>query len=256
MSIEDTLKDRITEMAADVRGGPSLQRAIQQGRTRRRRRAVAAVGSGVATVCALGVVAVGVFTGADPVADDDSATEQVAGAWTPAVPPGEMNGEINDAFYAHLPGRVDVSPVIGRAYDEDMKRLPEPIWEHAVNWVTTFNLPKGERVVVSVLRTDSGAASLEQCREDVRSGASLHCDVSTRSDGVEVVESDRRHDEGEHRRFERQVEVRTGGDYLVRVEDDVPASTYEEAESTWTLSLEAMSKIATDDDLLEQRAGS
>ncbi|UPK74905.1 hypothetical protein MU582_21125 [Nocardioidaceae bacterium SCSIO 66511] len=252
MSIEDTLKERITQMSADVQGGPSLQRAIQQGRTRRRRRAVARVGSGVASVCAVGVIAGAAMSGLGPF-DHGDGQAPVAGGSTLAVPGDEMVGEINDAFYAELPGRVDVPRSVGRAYDQNLDPVPEPEWARAVNWDATFSLPKGERVEISVLRSESAASSAQRCREDARTSDSLHCDFSVRSDGSEVLESDRRYGNGDGRRFERQVEVRSGGQYLVRVEDVVRASTYEQAEAKWTLDLDEMSKMATDHGLLEQR---
>ncbi|UYM07206.1 hypothetical protein [Solicola gregarius] len=289
MSIDDTLTERISQLSADVQGGPSLQRALQQGRTRRRRRTAAAVGSGVATVCAVGGVAVAAITGNG--FTGGGSAEEVAATWTVAAPPEEMPSLIEDSVRDQLPAGAEVTGVQISAYAEGdypyaapkPKPLPRPDWDRAASWVTAFELGDGQTIRVAVLPHDPETEELaddfeaglrKYCHEATLAG-DLSCEYDEPSNGMYVTRKEtvlRRvaHPSPswakgdvlsgvdpaavKHRDevwFDRSVEAAPGSAYSVRVDDEVNVPEYEQAEARW-LDMDALERIATDDDLLEQ----
>lgn len=273
MSIEDKLRERIPELSEDVRGGPSLQRALQKGRARRRRRAVAAVGSGVATVCAVGVVAGAALTGAGPFAGE--APQQAdEPQWTLAVPPEKVPYAIERAVRQELPGNAKISYTKLQAYGKGSKALPKSEWDEATAWYGTFMVGSGEQLSVELLHA---ASETEGDPHSVcRGWPYLRCDFAE-PDGVQIFNTEEvlrneaqpgaktpgpwgaipaKDIRPDRRWYEREVEVQPGGDYLVRASDTINVPTYQQAQAEWILGTDSIRDIATNGEFLEDPSDS
>ena len=268
MSIEGGLRDKFAAMSSDVPGGPSLQRAIQQGRARRRRRAVAAVGSGVATVCAVGVVAGAVMTGVGPFNGDDGQRDEDA-KWAVSVPPEAVPHAIEDAVRAQLPDGTEITYKELDAYGKGSRPLPKERWDEATSWYGTFMLGAEEQVSVELLHSKGetegdpdklcGDPLYKRCdANDVAGVQVFNWEWALRNDGrpgakspgpwgamrVDQIKPDRRW-------FEQTLEAQPGGDYLVRAKNTIKARTFEQARGQWTLDTESLRAIAMNGDFLE-----
>lgn len=270
MSIEDALKERIPEMSADVHGGPSLKQAIQQGRARRRRRAVAAIGSGVATVCAVGVVAGGALTGVGPFADD--APNDHEREWVLAVPPEDVPYAIESAVREQLPDGAQITHTNLSAYGEGSKPLPKNRWEEATSWYGHFRL--GPRETLSVGLTTGAAGDTEgndrkYCEIDDQD-AFYSCDYSELATGehvmTEVMTARRANgpwyvgvnpDKVRPGKlwFHREVEIQPGGAYKIEITDQVKAETRAQADAIWTLDVDSMRRVVSRGEFLDNPGG-
>lgn len=286
MNIEDTLREQLPDLSAGVPGGPSLQRALQKGRARRRRRALAAVGSGVATVCAVGVVAGAALTGVGPFAGDEPQDDEPQ--WALAVPPQEMPSAMANAARAQLPDGVEVESVRLRAYDDNERRLPRQRWDESVDWRADLILASGELVTVGAARDASATEGNgdQVCRWNLNDGSDVTCEYFRLRHGVDLFEEEwpardsRRNrepdvpmwfgslltadaddphnpevDEIDPSRvwFARQVDVENG-DYYVTAVEYVNASTYQRAKDEWTLDMDALRGIALSPELMDPPA--
>lgn len=267
MNIEDTLKERIGQMSEEVHGGPSLQRAIQNGRARRRRRAVAAVGSGVATMCAVGVVAGAALTGVGPFADEAPTSDERE--WVLAVPPEDVPYAIEHAVREQLPDDGKITHTQLQAYGKGSKPLPEDRWDEATAWNGTFMLGSGERISVELLHA-AGETEGDpnkfcndslylQCDYRTVSGANAFTRVwALRNEGREGAKTPgpwgaipAKQIPPERLWFERLAEVHPGGDYLVTARDTIHAPTHDQAKAEWTLEADDLRDIATKGEFLE-----
>lgn len=270
MNIEDTLKERINEMSDDVRGGPSLQRAIQTGRVRRRRRAVATVGSGVATMCAVGVVAGAALTGVGPFSSDDG-SNVAERQMVLAVPPEDVPYAIEVAVREQLPDGAKVTHTQLSAYGEGSKPLPKNRWDEATAWYGTFEFGPGELLDVSLDRSagDTEGSARKSCQLDDKYPFSS-CDYTELASGEDLTESvttardvvpggwhigvDPENVKPGKLWFKREVEIQPGGNYMVEITNSVKAESREQADTRWTLDLDAMRRVVNRGEFLEDPA--
>ena len=261
MTSENSVRQRITQMSAEVHGGPSLQRALQQGRARRRRRAIAAIGSGVATACVIGAVAGTVFPGAGT--GDGERQESL-----PVTAPEDVPQEIKRAVREHLPANSEITATEVTAYPSgsshaDPPELPRGQWDRAGSWLVEFELGPGE--IVRVGLTDFAEDDVpdsevrRECATDPDCAdfdvdgapAALRTEAMTRlGENKWIVGVDADVPDQGTVWTRRALTVHLDGPYRVGVSDAVHEPTQDQAQSAWTLDPETMRAIATDEDVL------
>ncbi|MDN5856480.1 MAG: hypothetical protein L0K86_27300 [Actinomycetia bacterium] len=261
MSIEDTLKERITQMSTDVQGGPSLQRSIEAGRARRRRRALAAVGSGVATACVIGVIAGAVFVRGGSGDGRES---------TLATAPEDVPQAIEQAVRERLPANAEITSTEVEAFPGGSShinppQLPPDKWDRAGSWLVEFELGSGE--VIRVGLTNFAENDVPDAEVRSECAKARDCDYSELDDGTPVTARTEAMLPLDENKWtvgvspagvpdrdkvwtRRAVTVHLDGSYQVGVSDAVHEPTPDEAQSQWTLDPDEMRAIATDEDIL------
>lgn len=269
MTFEGEVRDKITHMASDVQGGPSLQHAIQRGRARRRRRAVATVASGVAAVCVVAAVVGASVNGVGPLADDASHDRQQK--WGLAVPPEDVPQAIERAVRDELPEGATITSTDVSAFGGGSKPLPEGRWHEATSWYAHFEL--GSRETLSVGLTNGAKGDTEgndraNCAEDdtmafyscryseLATGEHVMTKVMTAREDGEVWRVGVNPDKVKPGKlwFLREVEIQPGGAYKIVFTDSVNVETRAKADAAWTFDVDAMRKVISHREFLDNPA--
>lgn len=144
MTFDTELSDRLRELTDDVEGGPSLAKALQTGRARRRTRRLA--WGGVAAAALLGLTGSGIAVlgqgdgGGDTVVAVDPPTDD--GSFVPTSDVDEL-----------------IQEVVGRYVDYDARDiypsdwtsktpLPDSQAQNATDWQAYYDLPDTQELVV------------------------------------------------------------------------------------------------------------
>lgn len=144
MTFDTELSDRLRELTDDVEGGPSLAKALQTGRTRRRTRRLAWGGAAVAAVLGLtgsGIAVLGQGDGGgDAVVATDPTTDD--GSFVPTSDVDELIQEVVGGYVDYQAREV---------YPSDWTRktpLPDDQAQNATDWQAYYDLPHAQELAV------------------------------------------------------------------------------------------------------------
>lgn len=266
MTIEDTLREQLPDLSADVQGGPSLAATLRKGRSRRRTRAAVAIATAAVIACGSGVATLSAMTGT---AGEDTRER------TLATPPEDVLPAIEDAVREQLPPDAEITHTELTAYGDGPKPLPEKQWHQATSWHAEFRLGPQETLSIQLLHSPADAEGDPAlvCRDPVN----RHCSFTQGPHGVQLFDwvwalrgnrvlaprgqgSPGNPDDGDvdpaRIRFEHRSQAEPGGSYQVRVSDIVRAPNEERARERWTLNSAQLREIATSPELLDDPAPS
>lgn len=144
MTFDTQLSDRLRELTEDVEGGPSLSKALQTGRTRRRTRRLA--WGGGAVVAVLGIAGTGVAL----LGQGDDGGEQVV-ANEPASDDGSFvpTSDVDELIQEVVGRYVDYEA--RDVYPSDWTRktpLPDAQAQNATDWQAYYDLPHAQELAV------------------------------------------------------------------------------------------------------------
>lgn len=144
MTFDTELSDRLRELTDDVEGGPSLAKALQTGRTRRRTRKLA--WGGVAAAAVLGLTGAGIAVlgqgdgGGDTVVAVDPSTDD--GSFVPTSDVDELIQEVVGRYVDYEARDI---------YPSDWTRktpLPDGQAQNATDWQAYYDLPDAQELAV------------------------------------------------------------------------------------------------------------
>jgi hypothetical protein len=251
MTFEDTLKQEMRELSADVLGGPDLGRAIETGRRRRRNRHVAVAAASTCVAAMLAATAFALAPGGDgksgevqqlqpagPAPKQD-APQQHAQPKT-AAPADYVSGtQVDEQLQTALQPNLPAGVAFGDVYASDWTRdtpLPDAQAENATDWeiyLTTGGADTGRVVIGLPVPYEDGELGCGPQAD--------HCTEQTLADGSTLVTQV--YSTGST--YIRNVAVQRPDTKTVIASDLAPATTFAEAEQAWSLDVNQLKALAT-----------
>jgi hypothetical protein len=179
MTTEQIVRDQLDRHTRDVLGAPDLERAVQQGRLKRRRRR-AGLALLAAAVVGLGVTGVRVAT-----SDDGSTVVQDAPvADAPAQAPADQDfvpgTDIDKTLAAVIAHQLPSLPAPDDVYPSDSHTagpLPDADWASAEDWQASYTVGDHRLLVMTALPSE-GPFSCPDCDPQSVAGGTLYHQTS------------------------------------------------------------------------------